>query len=290
MNNILVLAEHSEGAVTAFTEELLAAAARLGTPAAVVVGAPGTAETLAPELGKLGAATVYAAQSADAARYLLTPQVAGLHAAAQAAAPAAILIASSVDGREIAGRLAVRLNSGVITDAVDITRTDDDAIVATQSVFGGSYTVQSNVSQGIPIITVRRNSVEGAAEPAAGALVELDLRDRSGNLGDGTGRASRTGGGSAGVDGGIDRGVRWPGCGFSRELRSGRGTRRFPRRRDGCVPGGGRLGVLPGAVPGRADGDHRFAAVVHRAGHFRGHSTSGRHADLEDDRRGQQGR
>ena len=175
MNNILVLVEHSAGAVSGFTGELLAAAARLGTPAAVVIGAPGTADALAPELGKLGAATVYAAESEDAARFLLIPQVAGLQSAARAASPAAILIASSVDGREIAGRLAVRLNSGVITDAVDITLAADDVVVATQSVFGGGYTVQSNVSLGTPIITLRRNSVDGAADPADAVVVVLDL-------------------------------------------------------------------------------------------------------------------
>jgi electron transfer flavoprotein alpha subunit len=175
MSEVLVLVDHEDDGISAVTGELLAAASRLGTPAAVVVGTPGTADALAPALGKLGAATVYAAESDDAARFLLTPQVAGLHAAAQAARPTAILIESSVDGREIAGRLAIRLNSGVITDAVDVARMDDDAVVATQSVFGGTYTVQSSVSLGTPIITMRRNSVDGAADPADGAVVVLDL-------------------------------------------------------------------------------------------------------------------
>src|ERR1700712_1853016 len=110
MSEILVLVDHSDGAVSAFTGELLAAAARLGEPAAVVVGKPGTADGLAPELGKMGAATVYVAESDQVGEFLLTPQVAGLQAAVQAASPAAILLPSSIDGREIAGRLAVRLN------------------------------------------------------------------------------------------------------------------------------------------------------------------------------------
>src|SRR6478752_5242102 len=150
MSEILVLVDYSEGAVSAFTAELLAAAFRLGKPAAVVVGKPGTADALASELGKLGAATVYSAESEQVGEFLLTPQVAGLQAAVQVSSPAAILLASSIDGREIAGRLAVRLNSGVITDAVDIGRSEDGAVLATQSVFGGSYTVQSTVDIGTP--------------------------------------------------------------------------------------------------------------------------------------------
>jgi electron transfer flavoprotein alpha subunit len=71
--------------------------------------------------------------------------------------------------------LAVRLNSGLITDAVDIDRSADGAVIATQSVFGGSYTVQSTVAIGIPIITLRRNSLDGTAEPAEAKLVPLEL-------------------------------------------------------------------------------------------------------------------
>jgi electron transfer flavoprotein alpha subunit len=175
MSEVLVLVDHVDGTVAPATAELLLAAARLGTPAAVVVGAPGAADALAPELGKLGAAKVYAAESADAPRFLLTPQVAALQAAAQESSPAAIIVTSSIDGREVAGRLAVRLNSGVITDTVDLERDDAGAVVATQSVFGGSYTVRSTVTQGIPIITLRRGSVDGQATPGDAVIVNINL-------------------------------------------------------------------------------------------------------------------
>lgn len=175
MSEVLVLVDDTDGVVSAFTAELLAAAARLGEPAAVVVGKPGTADGLAAELGRMGAAKVYAAETDQAGQLLVTPQVAGLAAAAAVASPAAILLPATVDGREIAGRLAVRLDSGVLTDAVDIARSDDGALLATQSVFGGSYTVRSTVDRGTPIITLRRNSVDGAADPADAEFVALEV-------------------------------------------------------------------------------------------------------------------
>ena len=160
MSEVLVLVDHADGAVRKVTGELLTAAARLGTPAAVVVGKPGTAESLAGELGALGAATVYAAESDDAAGFLVTPAVAGLAAAAAAAdAPAAILLAATVEGREVAGRLAVRLNSGLLADAVDVVEEGGD-VVATQSVFGGAYTVRYKVTTGIPIISIRPGAID----------------------------------------------------------------------------------------------------------------------------------
>ena len=174
MSEVLVLVEHRDGAVSKVTGELLTAAARLGAPAAVVIGKPGTAESLAGELGALGAQTVYAAESDEAAGFLVTPAVAGLYAAAATASPAAILLAATVEGREIAGRLAVRLDSGLLADAVDVVD-EDGVVVATQSVFGGAYTVRYRVAIGTPIISIRPGSIEASPAPATPQVVALQV-------------------------------------------------------------------------------------------------------------------
>ncbi|WP_029137815.1 electron transfer flavoprotein subunit alpha/FixB family protein [Nakamurella lactea] len=163
MSEVLVLVEHAEGAVRTITGELLTAARRLGSPAAVVVGVPGTTDSLRADLTALGAEKIYAAESDDVGKYLVTPQVAALAAAAQGASPAAILLPNTVDGKDIGGRLAVRLGSGLIADAVDL----DAEGVATQSIFGGSYTVQTKVTTPAPIVLLRQNAI--SAEPQAGA-------------------------------------------------------------------------------------------------------------------------
>jgi len=176
MGEVLVLVEYADGALKKVTGELLAGAARLGTPAAVVVGAPGTAQGLAAELGAAGATKVYAAESADAEGLLVTPEVAGLAAAVAAAGEvSAVLVPATIDGREVAGRLAVRLDSGVLYDAVDVAVGQNGAPTATQSVFGGGYTVHSTVAKGVPVISVRPNSIDGAADPAAGEVVEVPV-------------------------------------------------------------------------------------------------------------------
>lgn len=174
MSEVLVLVEHRDGAVVKVTGELLTAAARLGAPAAVVIGKPGTAESLSGELGALGAATVYAAESDEAAGFLVTPAVAGLAAAAAAASPAAILLAATVEGREIAGRLAVRLESGLLADAVDVTD-EDGVVVATQSVFGGAYTVRYRIAVGTPIISMRPGAIEAAPVAASPQVVTVQV-------------------------------------------------------------------------------------------------------------------
>jgi len=69
--------------------------------------------------------------------------------------PAAFLVSSSAFGKEIAANVAVKTNSGVITDAVDI----DSNLTATQVIFGGSATVHSKVINGTSIITLRPNCI-----------------------------------------------------------------------------------------------------------------------------------
>ncbi len=64
-----------------------------------------------------------------------------------ASSPAAVLVTAGPEGTEVAARVAVRLDSGIVTDAVDVTA-GDGGPVATQSVFAGSWTAQSQVVRG----------------------------------------------------------------------------------------------------------------------------------------------
>ena len=75
MTDVLVLVDHNDGELKNTTAELLTAARAFGTPAAVVVGKPGTAENFAETLGKYGAGEILAAESDEAGKHLITPEV-----------------------------------------------------------------------------------------------------------------------------------------------------------------------------------------------------------------------
>jgi len=176
VSQILVLVDHVEGSVRKTTAELLTIARRLGEPAAVFVGRGWDAA--APVLGEFGAARAYVVPAEDADDYLVVPKVEALQAAVQAAGAAgdvaAVLIPSSTDGKEVAGRLAVRLGSGIITDAVDV-RPADGGIETTQAAFAGGYTVAAHVSRGIPVITVKPNSAAPEPAPTQPDVQALDV-------------------------------------------------------------------------------------------------------------------
>jgi electron transfer flavoprotein alpha subunit len=163
MAEVLVLVEHAEGAVKKVTAELITAARALGEPAAVVVGAPGTAAPLVDGLKEAGAAKIYVAESDDAEKYLITPVVDVLAALVESNTPAAVLLAANADGKEIAGRLAARLGSGLLVDVVEVREGNK----ALYSIFGGAFTVEAQANGDTPVITVRAGAVD--AEPQAGA-------------------------------------------------------------------------------------------------------------------------
>ncbi|NGN64476.1 electron transfer flavoprotein subunit alpha/FixB family protein [Streptomyces sp. A7024] len=172
MAEVLVYVDHVDGAVKKPTLELLTLARRIGEPVAVALG-NGAADTAAT-VAEYGAVKVLTADAPEFGDYLVVPKVDALKAAYDAVNPAAVLVPSSAEGKEVAARLALRLNSGLITDAVDL-EAGDDGPVATQSVFAASFTTKSRVSTGTPVITVKPNSAAPEAAPAAGTVEALNV-------------------------------------------------------------------------------------------------------------------
>jgi electron transfer flavoprotein alpha subunit len=171
MSQVFILADFAGDKCTKTTAELATAAARNGSVTAIVLSAPGAGAALAATVKNGPIANVLIVESADFAIY-------GVAAAADAIAqiiaqksPAALLVASHAFGKEVAGRIAVATDSGIITDAVDVAAD----LTATQLVFGGSTTVHSKVSKGVAIITVRPNSIEADLSDSTPALENLSL-------------------------------------------------------------------------------------------------------------------
>jgi electron transfer flavoprotein alpha subunit len=178
MADVLVLAEHSGGEVKKVTCQLLTAAARLGEPAVVWTG-PG-AEAGRERLAEFGAVRVYVADGSEFGEFVVAPAAELLAQLVAELSPAAVLVAGTIEGKEIAGRLAVKTSSGVLTDVIDVTA-GESGPVATHANFGGAITVHATATKGTPILAVRPNAITaqpasapGAAEPVAVAFTASD--------------------------------------------------------------------------------------------------------------------
>ena len=78
---------------------------------------------MADKLGEYGAEKIYAGESDEIDGHLVAPKATVLADAGQRdVQPAAVLLGSTQEGKEIAGRLAVKLDNGLLTDVVDADR------------------------------------------------------------------------------------------------------------------------------------------------------------------------
>ena len=196
MLDALVLIEHADDAVAKSSLELLTLARRVGAPVAVVVGAPSS--SVVEKLGAYGASAVLSADGESAASSVTAGVVGLLASLVSSRDVAAVLLPSTAEGKEIAGRLAVRLDAGVLTDAVDITSAGGE-IVVEQSVFGGSTVVHAAATRGVPVITVRANSVAPEESPAAPSVETVSVPDDGGRHARVTSRSAASAGGRPGL-------------------------------------------------------------------------------------------
>jgi electron transfer flavoprotein alpha subunit len=166
MSSVIFLVDHSGGKISKAAGELATFAKGVGQSVAVVLSS-NPAEIIT-QLSAFGVDKVITA-SGDWDKYSSAAAAEALAQIMESEKPAAVLITSSARGKEIAGRLAVKSKSGIITDAINV----DKELITTQSVFGGSTTVHSAVITGTPIITLRSNSIEAVAAPSTPTVSEF---------------------------------------------------------------------------------------------------------------------
>jgi electron transfer flavoprotein alpha subunit len=169
MSEVLIVAEHINSHVSKPALELLTLARRLGQPVAVVFG--DIEDTITKALGEYGATRVLSVNDPAIEDYLVAPKAEALAEIAETVQPAAILITSTPEGKEIAGRLAVKLGSGLITDASDVAADG----TTMQSVFAGNWTVTASVIRGAPVITVKPNAVAIEAAPTEPVTEQIEV-------------------------------------------------------------------------------------------------------------------
>jgi electron transfer flavoprotein alpha subunit len=182
MSNILALIEMSPGGdIAGSAPSVIAAAAKLGTPIAVLTVKPGHSGGFISQLGDFGAQHVFVAESPQSGAILAAPQVAALTEASRAFSPGAVIAANSVESRDIAARFAVRAGGGLLADVVDVALSTDGSPIASHSVFGGAYHVQGAVHRGPAVITLRQGALDECAPAVTPEVTTITLDVDAGN-------------------------------------------------------------------------------------------------------------
>jgi electron transfer flavoprotein alpha subunit len=169
IDKIWVLAEERESGPTPLTLELLTEARTVASTVEAIAWGPNTA-SLAATLGEYGATTVYDVGDVGGALpgVPVSGAIAGLVDGGNA--PDALLVGATYDGRDIAGRLSVKLDRPVLTNVTGLVA--GDALSSQHPVFGGSQIVTARFTgEGPAIFVIRAKSF--AAEPAGGAAAQV---------------------------------------------------------------------------------------------------------------------
>ena len=156
MSSVIFLVDHTAGKISKAAGELATYAKSIGESVAVIFA--DNADSIASQLNSFQVDKVITV-TGEWDKYGAPAIAEGLAQIVAAKNPAAVLITSTATGKEIAARVSVITGSGIITDAVNV----DKELITTQSVFGGSTTVHSTVTKGVPVITLRANSIEAVA-------------------------------------------------------------------------------------------------------------------------------
>jgi electron transfer flavoprotein alpha subunit len=158
--------------VANITLEMLAKAREISDNVEVVFG--GDASGVAATLGAHGAKSVLA--TGDLAGALPGPSVASAIVAAieSEGAPALFMFGTTYDGRDVAARLSVKLDTPVVTNIVDL-EVDGDSVAGIEPVFGGTINVKTKFTEAKPGIVIVRPKSFAAEESGGGAAAVKTL-------------------------------------------------------------------------------------------------------------------
>jgi len=162
MAKVLVFIDNPGASLKKSSLELLTLARSLGESTVALNGelSDGVATTFA----EYGVGNILRPSSRDLDDFLVAPKAAYLAAAAETTGAGIVLLDNSPEGKEIAARLGIRLNAGVITDVVAV---DADG-TAHKSVLAGSYTTSCKATTPVSVLTVKANNVVPEPAPAPG--------------------------------------------------------------------------------------------------------------------------
>lgn len=139
--DILVFAEQREGAFHPASLQIITAAKDLAAKTGGKVGAALLGHNLPTacneQLFGAGVATVHQADQETLARYACLPYARGLAQIIESADPQIVLLPATFMGRDLAPRVAARLDLGLATDCTELAIADNGALKATRPIYNG---------------------------------------------------------------------------------------------------------------------------------------------------------
>ncbi|HLT47071.1 MAG TPA: electron transfer flavoprotein subunit alpha/FixB family protein [Rubricoccaceae bacterium] len=152
-----------------------------GADLAAAVLAPDAAAH-ADELGRYGAATVYAVSDPIFRSHLNTPVLAGLEAVIARAQPEAVVFPSTEGVKDVLGALAVRTAAAVLPDVARFEVAGDGAVEALRPVMAAKFLARVRAEGKPVLVSVRAGSYEASEAPAEARVEAVPFAFDEGSL------------------------------------------------------------------------------------------------------------
>lgn len=177
MQHVIVFAEHKNGQTRKVTYELASEARKIadalgGKAHAVVLGSGAAA--LAEQLKKYPLDTIHVSEDGDVDKYLLDPIVDYVEAVAKSTGPALVLFPNTMLGRDVAGRIAARLNAGMNSDVTEIRVNGGRAVIAGPKLQGSTIVASGFKNTEYGVATVRPNAFDAQAGGGSAQIANIE--------------------------------------------------------------------------------------------------------------------
>ena len=174
--NVLAVTEQREGALRKTSHEVVWAARVLadamgGTVDALVLGAPGV-DAAGAKFGECGADRVLVAEDASFGRYSPCGYAGTVAAVAKAGGYGVVLVAATAAGRDLAPRIAARLDAPLATDATGVSFADGK-VTASRPVYAGRAIQQLRLDAPVAVLSLRPNTFAPGSAGKAGTISEV---------------------------------------------------------------------------------------------------------------------
>ncbi|HEY8342487.1 MAG TPA: electron transfer flavoprotein subunit alpha/FixB family protein [Calditerricola sp.] len=156
---VLVLSEVRDGKLRNVTYECLAAAKRIAEGGPVVAAVFGTkAAAHAEALAQRGADRVIRVEHAALDVYTTDAYAQALIQVIEAVKPDAVLLGHTALGKDLAPRVAARLDVGLISDCTDVA-VENGEVIFTRPIYAGKAFQKKKVVSGLLFATIRPNNI-----------------------------------------------------------------------------------------------------------------------------------
>lgn len=174
--NVMAIAEQVDGAFRKITYEAVSEGRRIADAkktglSVIVIGSE--IQEISKILGEYGADKILFADDPSLKEFITDAYTNVTASVIEKEKPETVIMGASARGKDLAARLAARLNASIAMDCTDV-QADNEPMTVTRSMFGGKVLATFELNGNLRILALRPNAVKIEKQAGEGVLESVD--------------------------------------------------------------------------------------------------------------------